>query len=94
MPAVGAEVGSARMESHELLKELLKKTSAKQVAAERKTTVRALMVDALERDLNRKPATFRLTDASVGSGPGSGKRVNAESINRAIDEQRESRFVP
>ena len=63
---------------------------AKRVASERKTTLRVLMTDALERSLAEQPADgFRLRDASVGAG---GRTVDSDAINRAIDEQREGPF--
>lgn len=63
---------------------------AKQVAAERHTTLRMLMVDALERSLNESsPGTFRLQDAAVGYGSA---KVGVEAINQAIDDQREGPF--
>jgi len=65
---------------------------AKQVAAQRKTTLRSLFLDALESSLNEKPEAFRLRDASVGYG--SEHVVGTDSINRAIDEQREVPFEP
>jgi predicted transcriptional regulator len=68
----------------------------KQVAAERKTTFRALVVDALERSLAERPRSFKLRDASVGPKPGrkGGKEeVSTEAINEAIEAQRESRFI-
>lgn len=67
----------------------------KQVAAERQTTFRALVVDALERSLAEKPRAFTIRDASVGPKPqrkGSKSEVTSEAINEAIDAQRESRF--
>lgn len=60
---------------------------AKKAAAERHTTLRMLMVDALERSLNEPPSgSFRLQDAAVGYGA---EKVDAAAINQAIDEQRE-----
>lgn len=60
---------------------------AKKVAAERHTTLRMLMVDALERSLNEPSSgSFRLQDAAVGYGA---EKVDAAAINQAIDEQRE-----
>jgi hypothetical protein len=58
----------------------------KRVAAQRKTTLRGLMLDALERSLSAKPEPFELRDASVGPETQS---VGSASINRAIDELRE-----
>ena len=59
---------------------------AKRVAAQRKTTLRGLMLDALERSLSEKSKPFELRDASVGPET---RSVDSASINRAIDELRE-----
>jgi len=59
---------------------------AKRAAAQRKTTLRMLMLDALERSLREKPSAFELRDASAGPPT---RSVDPVSINRAIDEQRE-----
>lgn len=65
----------------------------KRVAAERKTTFRALVVEALERTLDEKPGKFKLREASVGEGTGKAVKVSNKTINATIDGQRESRFV-
>lgn len=63
---------------------------AKKVAAERHTSLRMLMVDALERSLaDTSSNAFRLRDAAVGDGP---EKISAEQIDQAIDEQREGLF--
>ncbi len=63
---------------------------AKKVAAERHTSLRMLMVDALERSLAETSSSgFRLRDAAVGDGP---EKISAEQIDQAIDEQREALF--
>jgi len=62
----------------------------KRVAAERKTTVRMLMLDALERSLDQKAEPFQLRDAAVGGGD----EVDAGAINDAIDQQRDFAFIP
>lgn len=59
---------------------------AKRVAAQRKTTLRVLMLDALERSLSEKPGSFELRDASAGPDT---RTVEPASINQAIDELRE-----
>ncbi len=64
----------------------------KKIAAERRTTFRALVVDALERALEEKPRAFKLRDAAVGRGTPVKKRVDTAAINLAIREQRESSF--
>ena len=64
---------------------------AKKVAAKRHTTLRVLMVDALERRLNESISGFQLRDAAAGH---SSALVSSETINRAIDEQREPPFNP
>jgi hypothetical protein len=66
----------------------------KTVAAQRKTTFRALVVDALERTLEERGDSFRLEDASVGTHMGGEPRVSNETINRAIEEQRSQSFHP
>ena len=65
----------------------------KMTAAQRKTTFRALVVDALERTLDEAPHYFELEDASVGSTR-EGDTVSNATINELIDTQRESRFNP
>jgi hypothetical protein len=61
---------------------------AKEVGARRKMTFRALVIDALQRSFEEKPVSFRLRDAAAGATP-SGDPVSAETINQAIDGQRE-----
>lgn len=64
---------------------------AKKVAAERQTTLRMLMVDALERSLSESSSgSFRLREAAAGYG--SKKGVDANAINQAIEDQREGPF--
>ncbi len=63
----------------------------KRAAAGRKTTVRMLVLDALERSLADKPQSFTLRDASEGNPS---RKLDAATINRAIDEQREGPFNP
>ena len=64
---------------------------AKRAAARRKTTLRRLVLDALEQSLREKPQPFRLRDASAGNPA---DVVEAAAINQAIDEQRERDFQP
>lgn len=64
----------------------------KQAAAQRKTTMRELIVDAVERSLESPSSAFRLRDASVG--PSDDPTVAAETINQAIDAVREQSFRP
>ncbi len=64
----------------------------KVTAARRKTTFRALVVDALERTLDEAPQHFELEDASVGSTAPI-NTVSTQTINEAIDEQRQQGFV-
>lgn len=71
---------------------LMKKV--KLAAARRNTTFRALVVDALERSLDESSKHFSLEDASAGKAPESGHEIGAETINSAIDNQREHRFTP
>lgn len=63
---------------------------AKQVAAQHHTSVRALVIDALERTLTESPKSFRLRDASVGYG--TTQQIDSEQINKAIDAERERPF--
>lgn len=63
----------------------------KRAAARRKTTLRRLVLDALEQSLKQKPERFELRDASVGS---SSATVDAGRINHAIDELRQHAFQP
>ncbi len=65
----------------------------KMTAAQRKTTFRALVVDALERTLDEAPQFFELEDASVGSTREE-DTVSTAAINELIDDQRENRFNP
>lgn len=66
-------------------------TRARPFLAERKMTLRALVIDAVERAIETPSVAFRLRDASAGRG-GVGTRVSSEAINRAIDEAREPVF--
>ena len=63
-------------------------------AAKRKTTFRALVVDALERTLDDPPQRFELEDASVGSLHQGEAPVSNTAINELIDSGREPRFNP
>ena len=54
--------------------------------AERNVTFRSLVISALEQALQQNTEPFHLRDASVGD---SQKTVSNQTINRAIDEQRE-----
>lgn len=64
---------------------------AKRLAAERKTTVRALIIEALQSSLNQRRGKFALRDASFGDA-GEGERVSIAAINEAIDLSREMAF--
>lgn len=66
----------------------------KMVAARRKTTFRALVVDALERTLEERTDSFQLEDASVGSPSTTENSVPNETINEAINNQRTQQFSP
>jgi hypothetical protein len=66
---------------------------AKQAAAERNTTLRALMIEALQSSLNPPAGTNILRDASFGDLEGGGDGVSPEAINAAIDATREPRFT-
>ncbi|MGJ3243734.1 MAG: hypothetical protein ACFE0O_12400 [Opitutales bacterium] len=63
---------------------------AKRLAAERGTTVRSLIIEALRMSLDERQAPdFQLRDASFGD---QNQSVSADTINTAIDESRESGF--
>lgn len=64
----------------------------KEEAARRGTTFRALVVNALERDLERGEEHFKLRDVSAGPRNKGSSRVSVEAINEAIDSQREPGF--
>ena len=64
---------------------------AKPLLIERKMTLRALVIDALERAIEAPATTFRLRDASAGH-PAQGRGVSSREINRAINEVREPAF--
>lgn len=64
----------------------------KKLAAERNTTMRSLIIDALERNLAEPRKCFRLRDGSAGGPPG--HPVDTDAINAAVDEMREPRFRP
>jgi metal-responsive CopG/Arc/MetJ family transcriptional regulator len=59
---------------------------AKRAAARRKTSLRRIVLDALEQSLREKTRPFRLRDASAGSAS---VVVDEAMINQAIDEQRD-----
>jgi hypothetical protein len=61
----------------------------KQVVAQRNITFRALVIDALEQSLNVEKAPFVLREASVGYDTHGKGGVSSETINNAIDENRE-----
>ncbi len=62
---------------------------ARPILASRNMTLRALVVDALERLLAAKGHRFKLADASVGYEAKPGEGVSAAAVNRAIDEMGE-----
>jgi hypothetical protein len=64
---------------------------AKRLAAERKTSVRALIIEALQASFNQRRVKFTLRDASFGDG-GAGEQVSMAAINEAIDASREMAF--
>lgn len=57
----------------------------------RKMTLRALVIDAVERAVAAPSVEFKLRDASAGASA-SGKGVSGEAINRLIDKLREPTF--
>lgn len=64
---------------------------AKRAAARRKTTLRRLVLDALEQSLREGPRRFKLRDAAAGDPA---EVVDAAAINRWIDDQREPDVPP
>ena len=64
---------------------------AKRAAARRKTTLRRLVLDALEQSLRESPRRFKLRDAAAGDPE---EVVDAAAINRWIDDQREQDVQP
>ena len=64
----------------------------KQTAIERKTTLRVLVIEALEQSVSAPAHVFRLRDASVAAAAGS--KVSPAAINQVIDEQRQRPFTP
>ncbi|HKK19250.1 MAG TPA: hypothetical protein VJ952_11270 [Opitutales bacterium] len=64
----------------------------KTLAAGRKTTFRALVVDALERTLEETPGEFQLEDASVGTPATTQDSVSNQQINEAIEAQPRQSF--
>ena len=66
---------------------------AKQAAAERQTTLRALIIEALQGSLNRKTTAFSLRDVSFGNDPEGGEgTIDSAAINSAIDDARATGF--
>ena len=65
---------------------------AKRCIAERKVTFRALVISALEQELDEQAEPFLLKDAAVGAA--SESVVSSEAINQAIDDQRAPSFEP
>lgn len=68
--------------------DLLKR--AKPLLVDRRMTLRALVIDALQRVVETPKVPFRLRDASAGADDGG---VSSEAINRAIDEARGPSFA-
>jgi hypothetical protein len=68
-------------------------TRAKKEAASRNTTLRALIIEALQSNLGRRTTRFTLKDASFGSDSvNPAERVGSGAINAAIDADREFSF--
>lgn len=67
--------------------DLLKR--AKPFLADRRMTLRALLIDALQSVIKSPMAPFKLRDASAGAEEGG---VSSEAINNAIDEARGPSF--
>ena len=68
--------------------ELLRRV--KQIAIQRNTTFRGLVIEALEQSVCSQPAVFRLRDASIPAT--TPQRLSPSQINQAIDEQRSVPF--
>jgi hypothetical protein len=62
---------------------------AKVAIAKQGVTFRALIIDALEQSLARKPEPFVLRDASAGYVAAGKDAVSSGDINRAVDDLRE-----
>jgi hypothetical protein len=63
----------------------------REVSAARKTTFRALVIEALEKSLLNQDTKFELRDASAGK-PRKSEGISAEQINAELDAQREGSF--
>lgn len=59
---------------------------ARPLLAARQMTLKALVVDALERLVGAEAPSFKLRDASVGYARGADNEVSNDEINRAVDE--------
>jgi hypothetical protein len=67
----------------------------KRMAAARGTTVRALVLEAVDISLRAETPPFALRDASAGPPPdGADTAVSAAAVNDAIDGLREGTFRP
>lgn len=64
----------------------------KRTAADRKTTMRALIVQAVKQSLDAPAARFRLRDATVGQA--TSHSIDAAAVNQAIDALREPVYRP
>ncbi len=65
-------------------------SKVRRVTAERNMTFRALVIDALDKEIRNKPGRFQLRDASAGYETTAS--VTSDDINRALDEQRDERL--
>lgn len=66
----------------------------KRLAAARGTTVRALVLEAVDMSLRAKAPPFVLRDASAGPPDAGDTAVSAAAVNDAIDDLREATFRP
>ena len=62
---------------------------ARRHVSERGITIRALVLDSLERALGTEPQAFKLRDASAGFQAEPHRGISAEEIDRAIDDLRQ-----
>lgn len=62
---------------------------ARPLLAARQMTLKALVVDALERLVGTEVPSFKLRDASVGNARGADNEVSNDEVYRAVDELNE-----
>jgi hypothetical protein len=68
---------------------------AKMIASQKKTTLRMVILEALEQSFTKEKNVFILEDASVGSVPTDRAQfVTTSTINQMIDELRDTSRLP